>query len=122
MTNDRDIYGDGHGFRDTWTRSPKNALRQNDHVTELESESVDAEGCHCPECGETGHNDTLLQFYTVRRGVNRREHAGLFCSKQCHDVWHGLTSYSALAKQAGLEPACPKCGLLGDHRYPCEEG
>jgi hypothetical protein len=50
------------------------------------------------------------------RGAERREHDGLFCSKQCHDVWHGLTSYQRLAEQRA---ECPKCGLLDGHRYPC---
>jgi hypothetical protein len=102
-------------------RSPKQQLQQNDHLTVLECEAVDADWQVCPECGDVGPNDTLLRFTTVRcNGAGKhRKHAGLFCSKQCHDIWHGLTSYSQLAKQDGGEPECPKCGLLGDHRYPC---
>lgn len=53
----------------------------------LTCERVDAEGQRCPECGD--RCDTLLRFST-RIGARVREHGGLFCSKDCHDRWHGL--------------------------------
>ena len=55
----------------------------------------------CPECHSTIPGD------------------GLFCSTQCHDVWNGLTTWRKLAE---VKVPCPRCGLLNDHRYPCEQG
>ena len=38
----------------------------------------------CDDCG-----GELLQ-YATRIGTRVRVHGGLFCSKQCHDRYHGL--------------------------------
>jgi hypothetical protein len=62
---------------------------QSDHLTELTSESIDADGMHCSECGETAAGDKLV-IYATRRGNNVRTHNGQFCSKFCHDRFHGL--------------------------------
>lgn len=55
----------------------------------LTSEAVDADGLHCSECGDTGPGDKLLIFCT-RIGTRVRMHGGRFCSKVCHDRYHGL--------------------------------
>ena len=65
--------------------------------TTLETESVDAEGRVCSECHDTAPNDKLIVYYTLL-GLKHRQHDGLFCSKVCHDVYHGLTSYRSLAQ------------------------
>jgi hypothetical protein len=57
------------------------------HLTILRQESIEAMGVPCSECGETPRR--LLVFYTARGG-QRRTHNGSFCSKQCHDRFHGL--------------------------------
>lgn len=57
-------------------------------TTTLICEPVDAEGHRCAECGDKP--ETLLRFFTTRGNSYRREHDGLFCSKDCHDRWHGL--------------------------------
>jgi hypothetical protein len=67
-------------------------IEQNDHLTELIVEEVDAADMqprHCLECGGTGSHDKLLQFFT-QRGRQSRQHDGAFCSKDCHDRYHGL--------------------------------
>ena len=62
---------------------------RTDHLTELACETIDAEGHHCWECHDTAPGDRLLAFFT-QRGAKARQHDGLFCSKDCHDRYHGL--------------------------------
>lgn len=69
-------------------------IERDDHLTRLEVETVDAgvADCgfaRCVECGDLGPNDKLFFFHTVR-GAKWRRHDGAFCSKFCHDQWHGL--------------------------------
>jgi hypothetical protein len=64
-------------------------IERSDHLTELVSEAVDANGVRCSECGDTAPGNKLLIYATVR-GAKRRTHNGAFCSKFCHDVFHGL--------------------------------
>jgi hypothetical protein len=52
-------------------------------------EGVDAGGYGCFECGSTADDGYLLRFST-RSGAEVHEDGGLFCSKNCHDWWHGL--------------------------------
>lgn len=42
----------------------------------------------CSECCE--HGGGVLLRYATRIGTRVREHDGLFCSKACHDRFHGL--------------------------------
>lgn len=56
-------------------------------IVRLERETIDAMGVRCSECDAAPKQ--LLVFYTMR-GSNRRTHNGSFCSKMCHDTFHGL--------------------------------
>lgn len=58
-------------------------------ITELTVEAIDADGMRCSECGDTAPGEKVL-IYTTRRGRNVRTHNGQFCSKLCHDIFHGL--------------------------------
>lgn len=58
-------------------------------ITELVCEAIDADGQRCSECGDTAPGDKVL-IYATLRGTNRRTHNGQFCSKACHDRFHGL--------------------------------
>lgn len=58
----------------------------------LTVEKIDAMGMHCSECGDTAQGDTLL-IYTTRVGNRVRTHNGHFCSKVCHDRYHGLAPH-----------------------------
>lgn len=58
-----------------------------DHLVTLHEETIDAMGVTCSECEAAPKQ--LLVFYTMR-GPNRRTHNGQFCSKRCHDIFHGL--------------------------------
>ena len=62
-------------------------IERNDHLVTLQHETIDAMGVTCSECGKAAKK--LLVFYTMR-GSNRRTHNGQFCSKRCHDIFHGL--------------------------------
>jgi hypothetical protein len=64
-------------------------IERDDHLTELVVETIDAEGKHCAECHDTAQGDKLFVYYT-RLGSRQRRHDGLFCSKDCHDIYHGL--------------------------------
>lgn len=57
---------------------------------ELICEAIDADGSLCPECGDVGPNDKLF-VYSTKRGARVRPHDGAFCSRLCHDQWHGLS-------------------------------
>jgi hypothetical protein len=57
--------------------------------TKLTYEKVAANGQTCSECGNVGPDDTL-SVYTTWRGNRPRQHSGQFCSKLCHDRYHGL--------------------------------
>lgn len=59
------------------------------YITELVCEPIEAGNRLCPECHDTAAHNTLYVFST-RRGFRLREHDGAFCSKDCHDVYHGL--------------------------------
>lgn len=61
-------------------------IEREDHATRLECETADSRE-RCSECGE--RPDRLLRYFTAM-GAKRREHGGLFCSKLCHDIFHGL--------------------------------
>jgi hypothetical protein len=56
----------------------------------LTSERVDAAGYHCAECNESPDDHGMLLQYATQIGARVRTHDGLFCSKDCHDRWHGL--------------------------------
>jgi hypothetical protein len=58
-------------------------------ITELICETIEADGMRCSECGDTAPGDKLL-IYVTKRGANRRTHNGQFCSRPCHDRFHGL--------------------------------
>jgi hypothetical protein len=58
-----------------------------DHTVILGKEVVEPMGMKCSEC--QGTPDELLVFYTMR-GSQRRTHNGAFCTKLCHDRFHGL--------------------------------
>jgi hypothetical protein len=64
-------------------------IEKSDHLTELVCEAIDAMGDRCSECGETAAGGQLL-IYTTVRGTSGRIHNGAFCSKFCHDWFHGL--------------------------------
>jgi hypothetical protein len=64
-------------------------IERTDHLTELLTEAIDAEGKTCPECHDVGPHDRLFVFST-RHGKRVRVHDGAFCSKFCHDIYHGL--------------------------------
>jgi hypothetical protein len=64
-------------------------IPRNDHVTELVFETIDAMGDHCSQCDKTAKGNKLLVFATVN-GARQRTHNGAFCSKRCHDIFHGL--------------------------------
>lgn len=56
----------------------------------LECEAVEPDfATRCSECGDTGPAGRLFKYSTVR-GARSRPHDGLFCSRECHDRWHGL--------------------------------
>ena len=55
----------------------------------LTCEAVEPEGYGCSECRERDSITPLFKYATVI-GTRRREHDGLFCSKGCHDWYHGL--------------------------------
>ncbi len=65
------------------------AIDRTDHLYELVTETIDANGKACPECHDTAPGDKLLVFFTVR-GQRSRQHRGAFCSRECHDIYHGL--------------------------------
>jgi hypothetical protein len=73
------------------TRAAQTRLRDHHSVglTVLTDEAVDADGMRCSECGDTGPRDKLFIYSTVI-GSRVRVHDGLFCSKLCHDMFHGL--------------------------------
>ena len=62
-------------------------LRTGIPFVKLERETIDAYGVTCSECDAAPKK--LVVFYTMR-GSNRRTHNGQFCSKLCHDRFHGL--------------------------------
>lgn len=64
-------------------------IERTDHLTKLSCETVEAMGVTCSECGGTARGDTL-QVYATVRGRRVRTHNGSFCSKLCHDIFHGL--------------------------------
>lgn len=64
-------------------------IERTDHLTELDVEAIEHDGMRCSECGDLGPNDKLL-IYATLRGQQRRTHNGQFCSKLCHDIFHGL--------------------------------
>jgi hypothetical protein len=66
----------------------------------LHRETIDAMGMTCSECDVTDMtNKKLYVFYTMR-GNKRRTHNGQFCSKRCHDIFHGLKPRPAKKEQA----------------------
>jgi hypothetical protein len=62
-------------------------IERNDHLVTLHRETIDAMGVTCSECDAA--TKKLFVYYTMR-GSKRRTHNGQFCSKGCHDVFHGL--------------------------------
>lgn len=64
-------------------------IERTDHLTELLTQAIDAEGKTCPECHDVAPHDQLFVFST-RHGARVRVHDGAFCSKLCHDIYHGL--------------------------------
>ena len=64
-------------------------VEKTDHLTELKVETIDAMGMVCSQCGNVATGDKLNIYATVR-GAIRRTHNGEFCSKLCHDIFHGL--------------------------------
>ena len=69
------------------------AIERDDHLYHLVAEPVDANGDRCPECGDVGPGHKLYTYWSVRGNKSRR-HEGTFCSRDCHDIWHGLKAYS----------------------------
>jgi hypothetical protein len=59
-------------------------------LTVLTAERVDADGYHCSECGDPADRNGKLLRYCTQIGARSRPHDGLFCSKGCHDRFHGL--------------------------------
>lgn len=57
--------------------------------SELVFYSVGADGEKCTECRRDAPAGKLLVFVT-RIGNKHRPHDGWFCSKVCHDRYHGL--------------------------------
>ena len=66
---------------------------------ELHRKTVNADHATCHFCGSVRFNragkPTLFKFYTERDGVyssyvGPHYHTGLFCSKSCHDAFHGM--------------------------------
>ena len=55
----------------------------------LTCERAEPEGYRCSECGERDSRTPLFK-YATQIGRRMREHDGLFCSKDCHDRFHGL--------------------------------
>jgi hypothetical protein len=70
------------------------ALRKSDlsstGLSVLTVERVDADGYRCSECGDAGDRNDQLLRYATQIGTRVRVHDGLFCSKACHDRFHGL--------------------------------
>ena len=62
-------------------------LDRDDHAIVLCKEVIEPMGIKCSEC--EGSPSELYVFYTMR-GSRRRTHNGAFCSKKCHDIFHGL--------------------------------
>lgn len=59
--------------------------------TELHRRTLQT-GQGCAWCGQSGHNRNGLCLYIYRTesdGGRMSEHKGLFCSKSCHDAYHG---------------------------------
>lgn len=56
----------------------------------LTCEKVDANGYHCAECGDPADSNGHLLAYATVIGNRTRLHDGMFCSKECHDRFHGL--------------------------------
>lgn len=74
------------------------ALRASDlkstGLSVLVCESIDADGQHCAECGDEADRKGQLLQYATQIGARVRVHDGLFCTKDCHDRWHGLAPRS----------------------------
>ncbi len=66
-------------------------IDRSDHLYELHCEAIDADNHHCWECHDVAAGNRLFQFFSVR-GKRSRQHDGMFCSKDCHDIYHGLKS------------------------------
>lgn len=62
----------------------------NDGSSELTCAAVDAEGSRCAECGDEADSQGRLLIFATRIGARIRVHEGMFCSRDCHDRWHGL--------------------------------
>ena len=43
----------------------------------------------CSWCGQTRKNGSLFAYSTETDGGRTFTHRGLFCSKSCHDIYHG---------------------------------
>ena len=65
---------------------------------ELHRKNVDASHATCHFCGSVRFTKAgkpyLYRYYTERDGVytslvGPQYHSGLFCSKSCHDAYHG---------------------------------
>jgi hypothetical protein len=69
------------------------SVQRTDHLTELLVQAIDADGTRCSECKDPGLDDKLL-MYATKAGGRTRIHNGLFCSKACHDRFHGLAPRS----------------------------
>lgn len=65
------------------------AVERTDHLTTLTVETIDAMGMICSHCGNVAAGNKLKIYATVR-GARSRTHNGEFCSKLCHDIFHGL--------------------------------
>jgi hypothetical protein len=56
--------------------------------TELHRQSVEVSG-GCDWCGQQHKSGKLFQYRTESDGGRENRHTGLFCSKSCHDAYHG---------------------------------
>ena len=48
-----------------------------------------AKSVTCDWCGNQRRNASLFRYSTESDGGRKFEHRGLFCSKPCHDAYHG---------------------------------
>jgi hypothetical protein len=57
--------------------------------TTLTRQTVPADGETCAWCGGVRPNARLYAFVTEHDGGRKAAHRGRFCSRSCHDAYHG---------------------------------
>ena len=73
---------------------PRQISRDPFARTTLMRRSVRSAVTNCDWCGEKRRDGVLYQYGTENDGISKNYvgphwHKGLFCSKQCHDDYHG---------------------------------